>query len=75
MNDLKERLLEAVAANLREFGYPSCTTKNVITDRVYRMFARRQIEDYRDERTDGKNNAFRACEEILAKMDVAETKQ
>jgi hypothetical protein len=44
---MKQKLLEAGVKNLREFGYPSCTAENILTDYVYASFFMRMLEDNR----------------------------
>jgi hypothetical protein len=42
---MREKLLRAGVKNLREFGYPGVTDKNIISDDLYRAFFRRMLEE------------------------------
>lgn len=46
---LRDDILGAVAANLREFGYPDCTPDTVLTTKVFAMFAKSQLQDFMDD--------------------------
>ena len=35
---IRDKLIVAGVRNLREFGYPSCNDKNIITDFLYKEF-------------------------------------
>jgi hypothetical protein len=43
--ELRTRWIGLAVKDLREFGYPSANTKNVLTDRVYSTMFERQIKD------------------------------
>lgn len=38
VSELRTKLLEAGVKNLKEYGYPACTTENIVTDPVYSAF-------------------------------------
>jgi hypothetical protein len=42
---MRDKLIKAGIKNLREFGYPACTAKNITTDRVYRQFFLSMLQD------------------------------
>lgn len=42
---IREHLLAAGVKNLREFGYPNCTAKNILTDAIYRTFFASMLRD------------------------------
>lgn len=44
--DLKHAIKDAVAKNLREFGYPDASAENVTSVRLFAMFARDQVQDF-----------------------------
>jgi hypothetical protein len=44
-NELREKILKNGVKNLREFGYPNCTTKNILTDEIYRAFFNSSLKD------------------------------
>lgn len=42
---MKDKLIAAGVRNLREFGYPKCDEKNILTDYVYASFFLRMLHD------------------------------
>lgn len=44
-NTIREKLIAAGVKNLKEFGYPSCDTKNILTDDIYKEFFRSMLKD------------------------------
>lgn len=42
---IRDGLLAAGVRNLKEFGYPSVNKTNILTDRVYKMFFKKMLED------------------------------
>lgn len=68
---LKERILDGVAKNLREFGYPDATAQNVATTKLFAMFGKDQVQDFMDEKCVGNPEAEQACREILTDMEQA----
>jgi len=45
MDEIKQKLLEAGVKNLKEFGYPSVDTENILTDMIYSGFFKGMLED------------------------------
>jgi hypothetical protein len=45
---LREEILGAVAKSLVEFGYPDARADNILTTKIFAMFARSQLEDFLD---------------------------
>lgn len=45
MDKMRNALLQAGVANLKEFGYPSVTTENILTDIVYKEFFKGMLKD------------------------------
>lgn len=41
----RRQILESLVRGLKEFGYPSVTAENIITDYVYREFAIPQLKE------------------------------
>lgn len=41
----REKLIAAGVRNLKEFGYPSVTPKNILTDYIFRRFFKSMLED------------------------------
>lgn len=46
MKATREQLSEAVARNLREFGYPDAKASNVLTVYLFAQFAKPQLEEH-----------------------------
>jgi hypothetical protein len=42
--DFRKILLNSGVKNLNEFGYPHCTTENILTDAIYREFFKGMLE-------------------------------
>lgn len=68
--DLKKQIKEAVARNLRDFGYPDASADNVLAGGILTKFATRQIEDFADEHP-GKTDVQTACRELLEEAEKA----
>jgi hypothetical protein len=45
MATIRELLIKAGVRNLREFGYPACDEKNILTDLIYKRFFSQMLED------------------------------
>ncbi len=59
---MKETLIANGVRNLKEFGYPNCSTSNILTDKVYREFFRGLLEQW----DDGTNRSVsQACKLLL----------
>lgn len=67
---MKQQILEAVAANLRDFGYPDAKASNVTTTRLFAMFGKRMVEEYQ-EKHERNTDVVAACDEILDEMNTA----
>lgn len=65
MSDLKTQIKKAIAANLREFGYPDATADNILAGGILTMFAKGQIEDFAEEHPDN-GDVQGACRDLLA---------
>ena len=68
---LKAQILEAVAANLREFGYPDAKADNITSTHLFSMFGRDQVQGFKDKHA-GNAEVATACDEIFAEMDAAQ---
>lgn len=42
---IRRKLIEAGVKNLREFGYPDCDNKNILTDTIFKQFFKGMLED------------------------------
>lgn len=42
---IESKLIKAGVQNLREFGYPECDEKNILTDQIYAAFFRSMLEE------------------------------
>lgn len=43
--DIRSKLISAGVKNLREFGYPKCDEKNILTDLIYKGFFVSMLRD------------------------------
>lgn len=62
---LETQIKEAIAANLREFGYPDASAENVLEGGVLTMFATRQIEEFAEQHPE-KKDVQDACRKLLS---------
>ncbi len=70
MTTMKDEILKAVARNLQEFGYPDAAADNVSKTKLFAMFGKSMVEEFRDKH--GKDShVAKACEEVLAEMEEA----
>ena len=60
MNDIRRRLLIAGVRNLQEYGYPSVTVDNILTDYVFAAFFKSMLEDNKGQGADKEINALLA---------------
>lgn len=67
---LKTQILEAVAANLREFGYPDARADNITSTRLFSMFAEDQVKGFGRQHA-GNADVQEAVASILADIDAA----
>ena len=42
---VQQKLIKAGVRNLREFGYPDCDSKNILTDMIYSAFFKTMLDD------------------------------
>lgn len=66
---LRDDVLGAVAANLREFGYPDASADNILTTRLFAMFARSQLADFM-EKHEGNREVAGAIQPMLDQIDA-----
>ena len=43
--DIRTRILKRAVLNLKEFGYENCNEDNILTDEVYKIFFKKQLEN------------------------------
>ena len=43
--DIRRVLIRAGVKNLKEFGYPGCNEKNILTDQIYKAFFLSMLKD------------------------------
>jgi hypothetical protein len=65
---LRTDILGAVARNLREFGYPDCTADNVLTTKLFAMFARDQLVEFM-EKHEGNQEVASTVQPMLDEID------
>lgn len=66
---MRDGIIAAGVNNLREFGYPGCTAKNILVDKLYGSLFRKMVESTAEETTG--TPAEEACRKILAELDKA----
>jgi hypothetical protein len=44
-SEIRARLIEQGVKNLKEFGYPNCTSSNILTDGIYKEFFLSMLKD------------------------------
>jgi hypothetical protein len=77
MNDKKaaetelaeRRILDSLAKSVRWYGYPGCNTSNVLTDRIYRAFAKSQLEDIAGNPRLTNTVSGKVCRRFLANIE------
>lgn len=47
--DIFNEILKASVKQLNDFGYPMCSIDNVLTDTVYKLFCKKQLEETYDD--------------------------
>jgi hypothetical protein len=52
-DEIRNTIIGSVVKGAREFGYPSCNDRNIITDEVYGMFFESQLNDARQHKSCG----------------------
>lgn len=62
----KDRLVIAGVRNLKEFGYPSVTVANILTNGVYSGFFKSMLEDNRGQGCDAE------IDELLAEIEQSQ---
>ena len=62
-------LLEAGVRNLKEFGYETVDTENIMTDMIYSKFFRSMLEDNRGHG----RHIDEAIDKLIAEIDANET--
>jgi hypothetical protein len=64
---MERKLIEAGVHNLKEFGYPAVTSKNILTDEVYSQFFKRMLEETKEEQKQN-TSLVMACEILIARI-------
>ncbi len=42
---IQQKIIQAGVKNLKEYGYPGCDSKNILTDQIYKAFFSSMLED------------------------------
>lgn len=58
MKAVTEKLIAAGVRNLKEYGYPSVTAENILTDRIYSAFFKSMLEDNKGKGVDAEIDAL-----------------
>ena len=64
----RAKIIAAGVRNLKEFGYPSVTADNILTDQIYSAFFKSMLEDNKGKGADGVINDL--LKEIEARKKV-----
>lgn len=73
MADIRGRLLSAGVKNLREFGYSTCNTENILTDYVFAAFFERMLTGTIEDSSEvGPIN--KAATDLLAELNTKRSK-
>lgn len=43
MSDLRKEIIQSGVSNLKEYGYPSCNSENILTDKIYSAFFKNML--------------------------------
>jgi hypothetical protein len=57
---MRDKLIAAGVKNLREFGYPSCTAENILTDDIFKAFFVGMLKDNKGKGADKEIDALLA---------------
>jgi hypothetical protein len=63
---MRDKIIDAGVKQLREFGYLGVTVDNILTDKVYRTFFRKQLEGTIDAAPSGP--AAAECAKLLKEI-------
>ena len=69
MKAMKDMLISAGANNLKKFGYPSVSSANILSDKIYRAFFKSMLEENRGRGVDT------SIEELLKEIAVHDQKE
>jgi hypothetical protein len=68
---MRDKIIATGVKHLREFGYPTCTATNIISDPLYRAFFRSMVEGTLGEAGEG-SAIGKACKGVLAEIAAAD---
>lgn len=69
---IRDKLITAGVKNLREFGYPNCNKKNILTDEVYKKFFISMLNDNKGHSVEIDIIIDRLLKELLEKLGKEE---
>jgi hypothetical protein len=49
---MRDKLIAAGVKNLKEFGYPTCDSKNILTDQIFKAFFTQMLKENKGLRGD-----------------------
>lgn len=70
--ELREKILDTVAANLVEFGYPDANRDNVTTAPILAAFGQKMVREFAEKHADNAD-VQAVCQQIVDEMDAAES--
>ncbi len=79
MDDLRKTLLASGVRNLKQFGYPTVTPENIMTDMIYRTFFKSMLEETRDAKivktSRNAKTILPVVNEMLAEIEALDKKE
>lgn len=64
--------MNSLVNSLQAYGYPTVTTQNVLTDKIFREFSRGQLEKTIENAIlEGDKEIQTVCEELIGEIDGA----
>ena len=68
--EIESVIRKSIVKSLREFGYPSVNEENVLTDLVYRKFAKSQLQEVIEMVPVGRKSDV--CRKLIEEIDALE---
>jgi hypothetical protein len=68
---MRSSLIQAGVKHLRDFGYPKCNSDNILTDRIYRAFFVKMLQDTVDD-AEANSQVVSAAKALIGEAAAAE---
>lgn len=70
--NMRRTVMNSLVNSLQAYGYPTVTTQNVLTDKIFREFSRGQLEKTIENAIlEGDKEIQTVCEELIGEIDGA----